>query len=44
MKTPQNPRSPVDARTQRARRTAAWLSAFAVAVFVGFMVFSAMTR
>lgn len=44
MTTPSSPRPPVDARTQRARRTAAWLGAFAVAVFVGFMVFSAMTR
>ena len=43
LNTPMSPRTPDDARA-RARRTAAWLGVFAFAVFVGFMVFSALTR
>ena len=38
------PRSNDAARTARARRTALVLGLVAVAVFVGFMVFTAMTR
>ena len=38
------PRSHVDARIARARRSALVLGLIAVAVFAGFIVFTAMTR
>jgi hypothetical protein len=38
------PPNNADARRQRARRTALVFGLFAAAVFVGFMVFTAMTR
>lgn len=44
MTGPTAPRSNDDARTARARRTALWFGLFAVAVFVGFIAFTALTR
>ena len=44
MTTPVTPRSNDDARTARERRTALVFGLVAAAVFVGFMVFTAMSR
>ncbi|WP_407910095.1 hypothetical protein [Lysobacter claricitrinus] len=44
MTVPNAPRTPDDVRTQRARRTALWFGLFAVAVFIGFIAFTALTR
>ena len=44
MAAPDAPRSTDAARTARARRTALVFGMFAAAVFVGFIVFTALTR
>ena len=44
MTGPNAPRPTDDARIARARRTALWFGLLAVAVFVGFIVFTALTR
>lgn len=43
--SPRNdPRSDADARRQRARRTALWLAAIAIAVYGGFILFGVLAR
>ena len=44
MTAPNAPRTPDDARTARARRTALWLGLVAVGLFVGFIALAALGR
>ncbi|QNP41823.1 hypothetical protein [Lysobacter solisilvae (ex Woo and Kim 2020)] len=46
MNPQQHPLSPqeVDARRKRARRTALWIAAIAVAVYVGFIVLVGLSK
>ncbi|WP_255417304.1 hypothetical protein [Lysobacter sp. TY2-98] len=39
-----NPSQTNDARIARARRTALWFGLLAIAVFVGFIAFTALSR
>jgi len=44
MSRPNDPRNHADARRQRARRTALWVAAIAVAVYVGFILMAVLAQ
>ena len=44
MSRPNDPRNHADARRQRARRTALWVAAVAVAVYAGFILMAVLAQ